>query len=794
MNNAAVESPTRRYWRYLDPLAKIGISPYLAAFGVVMLLALALRLWDLGGRPIHYDEGLHAFYSWQLFAGDGYRHEPWIHGPLQFFLNSAVFGIFWDSDYTVRLTYVFFGVVLVGLPYFLRDYIGRTGALLAAVMLAFSPALFYFSRYSRNDIYMAVFALGLAILMWRYIKEGKDRYLYMASAVLALAFASKETAYIIVAIFGLFLLVLAVNDVRAGAMGRFRLSNLTRPGVFLLLLVTLTLPQWAALASALQGIFGESVVLAYSGDDTSNPTGLPLWGEPFVNVGVFANLGFFHHIVRGGIAALALVSLYLARYSVRYAMGAFLTVAALALLYAAMSLAELEIARNYLIAGGVLVFVTAVSVVVGLMWQWRIWLLCAGIFYTIWLTFYTAVFGAFGRPFTECPSALNDAVESACSRFGGAFTGVWQGLGYWLAQQDVARGNQPWYYYLLIGSVYEFLPLLVGVVAIIYYLRKRSPLSLFLVFWSVATFGAYTVASEKMPWLLVNITLPFIILSAKFLGETLEGLPWRRLVPSLNGAIILVGPLLLAALVNLTLRLLEASSVNTLGGWLSLATVVILALGFSALVDKLGVRRGLTLGGLGVVALLLVFTAFVGLRTAWVSDDETVEMIVYAGASAEIRQVANDIRDQPYLEDLEAQVHVDYELWYPLNWYVRKDEFIQYQCYEDKQGCQTISAPPTAEALLLLDSNGFKFNDHLTAYKRGGSYKELLWFPEVYRRPGERRKEESIIHELWQDVQFAADMAPRRSTWKDALDYILYRRIDEEWWDSKFYTYQPRES
>ena len=245
---------------------------------------------------------------------------------------------------------------------------------------------------------------------------------------------------------------------------------------------------------------------------------------------------------------------------------------------------------------------------------------------------------------------------------------------------------------------------------------------------------------------------------------------------------------------NLTLRLLEASSVNTLGGWLSLAAVVVLALGFSALVDKLGVRRGLTLGGLGVAALLLGFTAFVALRTAWVSDDGTVEMIVYAGASAELRQVANDIRDQPYLEDPEAKVHVDYELWYPLNWYVRQDEFIQYQCYEDKQGCQTISAPPSVEALLLLDSNGFKFNDHLTAYKRGGSYKELLWFPEVYRRPGERRKEESIFHELWQDVQFAADMAPRRSTWKDALDYVLYRRIDEEWWDSKFYTYQPRES
>ena len=766
----------------------------MAAFGSIMLLALALRLWDLGGRPVHYDEGLHAFYSWQLFVGDGYRHEPWIHGPLQFFLNSIVFGIFWDSDFTLRITYVIFGVILVGLPFFFRDYIGRTGALLATIMLAFSPALFYFSRYARNDIYMAVFALSLVILMWRYLQEGKNRYLYIASAVLALAFASKETAFILVAIFGLFLFVLAVLDFRSGAMNRLRLSSLTRPGVFLLLLITLTLPQWTALVAAIQGYLGEGVVLAYSGDDPSNPTGLPLWAEPFINVGFFANLGFGHHLVRGALAALAVASLYIARYSITYSIGSQLAVAVMALLYVAMSMPELEIARNYLIAGGILAFVTAVSVVVGMMWRWKVWLLCAGIFYGVWLTFYTAIFGIFARPFTECPPALNDAVETVCSRFGGVFTGVWQGLGYWLAQQEVARGNQPWYYYMLIGSVYEFLPLLVGLVAVVYYLRNRNRLSLFLAFWSLATFGAYTVASEKMPWLLVNITLPFIILSAKFLGEFMENVDWKRLFPSAKGAIVIIGPLLIAALLNLTLRLLDAGTVNTLDGWLSLAAVVILALVFSFVIDKLGIQRGLALGGLGVATLLLAFTAFVALRTSYVDDDSTVEFIVYAGASAELREVANELRDRPYLNDPEARLHVDYELWYPLNWYIRNDEFIEFKCFEEKEGCQPISAQPTVEGLMLLDSHGFKYNEHLSEYKREGSFRELLWFPEVYRRPGERRKHENFLEEFWLDSKFAVNMAPRQTTWKDALDYILFRRIDDEWWDTKFYNYRPRES
>ena len=31
----------------------------------------------------------------------------------------------------------------------------------------------------------------------------------------------------------------------------------------------------------------------------------------------------------------------------------------------------------------------------------------------------------------------------------GLVTGQWQSLGYWLAQHEVARGSQPYYYYLL---------------------------------------------------------------------------------------------------------------------------------------------------------------------------------------------------------------------------------------------------------------------------------------------------------------------------------------------------------
>jgi uncharacterized protein (TIGR03663 family) len=219
-----------------------------------------MRLWELGGRTMHYDEAIHIHYAWRLLVSDGalwgwpwvfgtdFIHSPWMHGPFQMEFTALIFRIFGDSDFTARLPYALFGAALVGLPYFLRDYLGRTGALLAGLMLALSPAMLYFSRFGRNDILMAFWATALFVLMWRYAHAGKHRYLYLASAVLAFMFGTKETAYIVTLIFGSMMFLLALPDLVPWALGRGRLSRMAGPAGFFLLLFTLTLPQWAPLA------------------------------------------------------------------------------------------------------------------------------------------------------------------------------------------------------------------------------------------------------------------------------------------------------------------------------------------------------------------------------------------------------------------------------------------------------------------------------------------------------------------------------------------------------------------
>jgi predicted membrane-bound mannosyltransferase/DNA-binding beta-propeller fold protein YncE len=193
----------------------------LLLMGSLMLVALAFRLWNLGDMALHHDESLHAQYSWYLYDGRSYEHNPLMHGPFLFHTGAAVFFLFGDTDMTARLLPAVFGAVLVGMPYLLRKQIGMPAVLIAAVLLMFSPTLLYYSRFFRNDIYIAVWTFGMVICMWRYLDEVKDRWLYGLAALTALSFATKEVTFITVAIMLMFVdLMLAVElgKRRAGEM------------------------------------------------------------------------------------------------------------------------------------------------------------------------------------------------------------------------------------------------------------------------------------------------------------------------------------------------------------------------------------------------------------------------------------------------------------------------------------------------------------------------------------------------------------------------------------------------
>ena len=145
------------------------------AFVLIALVAAGLRLWELDGRVMHYDEAIHLHYAWKLARGVEFLHSPWMHGPLQIEMVAIVLRVLGDTDFVARLPYALFGVVLVVLPYFLRRQIGDMGAICAGVILTFSPSLLYFSRFGRNDILMVVWAVLLLIFLWRYTESSRRR-------------------------------------------------------------------------------------------------------------------------------------------------------------------------------------------------------------------------------------------------------------------------------------------------------------------------------------------------------------------------------------------------------------------------------------------------------------------------------------------------------------------------------------------------------------------------------------------------------------------------------------------
>ncbi len=849
-----------------------------AAFLALVAVALGMRLWELGGRAMHYDEAIHLHYSWRLLNSDGaaggfpwifgkdFIHSPWMHGPFQIEFTAIIFRLFGDTDFTARLGYALFGAALAGLPYFLRDYIGRSGALLAGLMLTVSPAMLYFSRFGRNDILMAFWATALFILMWRYMHEGKNRYLYIAAVVLAFMFGTKETAYIVTLIFGALAFLLALPQLVPWVLGRERLAGMAGAAGFFLLLFTLTLPQWIPIISLAQDAFG--LTLANADSVAGGLTGAPQWEDPSVLLPVWAAPVWLHAlavaalvgglawrvrrritsaqavVVGVGVPLLSVAAAFLIAFRpientwaiggapvldlalagvlggsavgslvvrrVPWARGILLLAipAQLALVYAffltsvvnvdslvngvlptgiSVDASANAVPMNYIVAVAVLLAGLNVSLFLGVLWLGGRWLLLAGIFYLIWFTVYTTVF----------------------TNIAGAFSGVWQGMGYWIAQQDVARGNQPWYYYFVGLSIYEILPVAFGIAGAVYFLKKWDILGLALTFWAILTLIAYASASEKMPWLLVNISLPFILLSAKYLGHVIERIRWR--VAFGKGQVILLAlpPLTIAAGVYLLYIYTDVGSDFTASHWALLLSTLLIAATTAYLVRLTKPRNGGALITLSLAGLLLAFGVVAAVRAAYTFDDSNKELLVYAQGSKDIPQTFGSL-DNHVLAQIPPllAVTVDYDLWYPFNWYARDAQrhgTLNFSCFKAEgddgwnEGCKPPDSEGGKQAFLLSAAHSGRDVEALSEFQREGPFRNLLWFyEEAYRRPGENRQDEGSLWgrkgppsktQLTKDFGYFKSVVNSKDSWFDTLDYLLFRNLSGDWYNSEYYSY-----
>ena len=162
----------------------------------ILVLAAGLRFHDLGARTFHHDEAIHAKESVEMLRGKQYRYDPAYHGPLLYFTNTVFFMAVGHDDVTARVIPALVGVATVAALILLRPELGRIGTPLAMTAMSLSTAFLYYSRFVRNDIYVALFTLVLVGALVRYMAHPRRRWIYIAWVALGLSFVTKENTYI----------------------------------------------------------------------------------------------------------------------------------------------------------------------------------------------------------------------------------------------------------------------------------------------------------------------------------------------------------------------------------------------------------------------------------------------------------------------------------------------------------------------------------------------------------------------------------------------------------------------
>jgi len=571
---------------------------------LILVMAVVTRFYDLGARAASHDEINHFVPSYDFYAGRGYRYDPMSHGPLQFHLIALSFALFGDSDFTARIPAAVFSIATIAVALFaFRRYLGRVGALTAGGMLLISPYMLFYGRYARNEIFIVMWGLLTIYAILRYLERGDSRTLILFALVNALHFTDKATAYIFAAEQLVFLAIYFLARLARRAWP----SPKYRPAFLLALAAMLALLAGAAwlYLSAEKPL--ASTMLAFV-------AALGLGG---LLVGIAAGIALVRGLGWTGIRSeRAFDLLMLLGTLVLPLLAGFpikLAGAEHSLSFDPLDYSPAGIWRSVIVIG----VLAVIALLLGLWWNRRVWPLLAALFYGIFTLLYTTFF--------TNPEGL-----------AGGFMGA---LNYWVVQE---RGGQPWYYYgLLQIPMYEFLPAFGILAAVIIAVCKRLwqaqpeqpfisarasdsvdrpvPTILLVVYWSVTSLVAFSLAGEKMPWLTIHIALPLILGAAWAVGWLVETTPWKNV---------------------------------TQWNW----------------------RHDLKVLVLACMGFLAVLTLRASYRAAYINYDYPFEYLIYAHSAPEPKVLLSEIEEisRRTTGGLEIVVAYDNKVRYPYWWYMRR--------------------------------------------------------------------------------------------------------------------------
>src|SRR5258706_1390823 len=426
------------------------ITNEVAIFAGIIILAFITRFYNLGVRVMSHDESLHTYFSWLLYRGQGYQHTPMMHGPWQFHLIALSYFLFGPSDFTARIPAALFSIATISMCWYWRRYLGKTGGLVAGLLMLISPFMLFYGRYVREDSYAVFSGVLMLYAVLRYFEKGERKYLFLVSGALLLHFLDKETSFIYAAQLLLFLGVYFIaritrqpweekyNSYRAFIIALALVALFVSIGVGLTLInhqtQTLSSAQTAAPANP------AGTASPTNASSQSRSPSVILFGLAGISllaavVIMFTGYGWANMLKERSFDLMVLIGSFVFPMLIPLPIKLLEKQLNVAIPTDAASVSALD-PRSILIISIFVVLFFAIATTIGMLWNREYWKYAA-FFWGGFTIFYTTVF-------TNAP---------------GFFTGLIGSLGYWLVQQGTERRSQPLFYYILFQiSIYEILP------------------------------------------------------------------------------------------------------------------------------------------------------------------------------------------------------------------------------------------------------------------------------------------------------------------------------------------------
>lgn len=174
--------------------------------GAVFLAILALGAWfrfhDLGIKPLHHDEGVNSYFLLNLADYGEYKYDPTnYHGPMLYYFALVFLRLMGRTEAALRMWPALCGLLTAGLIWPLRRRLGRFGTPAAALLIAVSPGLVYFSRDFIHEMAFGCFTLGMVVGAARYLESGSFVWMLLLAVSTGLLLTTKETAVITIPVF-----------------------------------------------------------------------------------------------------------------------------------------------------------------------------------------------------------------------------------------------------------------------------------------------------------------------------------------------------------------------------------------------------------------------------------------------------------------------------------------------------------------------------------------------------------------------------------------------------------------